>query len=295
MKKLIQILAFILKHPLAKKHPLRALYRFFSWQIIQSVFPHKRAVTLIGSTRLYMRKGLSGATGNHYTGLLEFSEMGFLLHSLREEDCFVDVGANVGVYTILASGYCGAVTIAFEPVPSTYQWLQKNIKLNRLENNVVAYNQGVSSAAGMLHFSIEYDTVNHVVSEERAGQTTKVAVNTLEHFCSMHRIPIIMKIDVEGFETEVINGLGQLLHDSQLKAIIIELNGSGGRYGYDEAALHRRLLDAGFLPYSYDPLSRDLKHLDRIGPHNTIYIRDFSFIRERIRSASTVKLFGEAF
>lgn len=295
MKKLIQIVSFIRMHPLAGKHQLKALYRFFSWQVIQTAFPHKRAVTLIGNTRLYMRKGLSGATGNYYTGLLEFSEMSFLLHTLREGDRFADVGANVGVYTLLASGYCGAVTMAFEPVPATFQWLQQNIVLNRLEQKVFAYNHGIGAAEGFLHFSTRYDTVNHVVPEERAGETTKVVVNTLEHFYRKHGIPLLMKVDVEGFETEVVKGLGPLLHDGQLKAIIIELNGSGGRYGYDEKALHQRLVDAGFVPHAYEPFARELKRLDDKGPHNTIYVRDIVFIQARIRNAAPVRIFGEAF
>jgi FkbM family methyltransferase len=295
MKKLIQIIGFIQKHPLASKHLLRAFYRFFSWQIIQSIFPHKRVVNLIGSTQFYMRKGLTGATGNYYTGLLEFSEMAFLLHSLREEDCFADVGANIGVYTLLASGYCGANTIAFEPVSTTYEWLEKNIILNRIENKVVAYNYGVGSSAGTLHFSTGYDTINHVVSEENVGHTKKVQVNTLEHFCDIHVIPLIIKVDVEGYETEVINGLGKLLHDNRLKVIIIELNGSGGRYGYDEAALHNRLLDAAFQPYSYNPFTRVLQQLDGKDLNNTIYIRDLPFIQERVNTAMPVKVFGEVF
>jgi hypothetical protein len=57
-------------------------------------------------------------TGNLYAGLHEFSEMGFLLHLLRQNDLFVDVGANLGSYTVLASAVCQARNIAFEPVPA---------------------------------------------------------------------------------------------------------------------------------------------------------------------------------
>lgn len=242
-----------------------------------------------------MRKGLTGATGNYYTGLLEFSEMAFLLHFLQENDLFADVGANVGVYTLLASGYRGATTMAFEPVPSTFEWLQHNIALNRMEEKVFAYNMGVGSSAGVLHFSTAHDTVNHVVMEENADITIKVSVNTLAYFFKLHGVPLLMKVDVEGFETEVIKGLGQFVQDGRLKAMIIELNGSGGRYGYDDAAIHQFLLQAGFSPYVYEPFARQLQQVIEKGPHNTIYIRDFAFVAERIRTALPVKVFGESF
>ena len=59
--------------------------------------------------------------------------MGFLLHVLRSEDLFVDVGANVGSYTILACSVVGARGISFEPVPSTYKRLVENMRLNHLD------------------------------------------------------------------------------------------------------------------------------------------------------------------
>lgn len=51
---------------------------------------------------------MTGATGNIYVGLHEFEDMAFLLHVLRRTDLFVDVGANIGSYTILAGGAAGA-------------------------------------------------------------------------------------------------------------------------------------------------------------------------------------------
>lgn len=47
---------------------------------------------------------MRGATGNVYVGLHEFESMGFVLHVLRSSSAFIDVGANVGAYTVLAAG-----------------------------------------------------------------------------------------------------------------------------------------------------------------------------------------------
>jgi len=81
---------------------------------------------------------MHGATGNIYVGLHEFEQMAFLLHCLRSEDIFIDVGANVGSYTVLASAAVGAKTIAFEPIESEYNGLMANIELNGIAHLVDA-------------------------------------------------------------------------------------------------------------------------------------------------------------
>ena len=49
-----------------------------------------------------------GATGNLFCGLHEIEDMGFVLHFLRSDDIFLDVGVNVGTYTVLAAGVAGS-------------------------------------------------------------------------------------------------------------------------------------------------------------------------------------------
>ena len=57
---------------------------------------------------------MTGATGNIYAGLHEFVDMAFCLHLLRSGDLFVDVGANIGSYTVLASKVAGANSVTLE-------------------------------------------------------------------------------------------------------------------------------------------------------------------------------------
>ena len=69
MHSLWKIIKFIYHHPLAGKHKIIAYYRFIYWQLTQYLFPHDKVVKFVGNTRLIVKKGLSGATGNIYTGL----------------------------------------------------------------------------------------------------------------------------------------------------------------------------------------------------------------------------------
>ena len=64
---------------------------------------------------------------------------------LRPSDLFIDIGANVGSYTILASSEINAKTIAIEPVPSTFENLIDNISINKMQEKVKALNIGLGS------------------------------------------------------------------------------------------------------------------------------------------------------
>jgi hypothetical protein len=66
--------------------------------------------------------------------------MAYVLHTLTPDDFFVDVGANVGSYTVLACAVRGAKGYCFEPVPTTYRRLLDNLRLNDLTSRVVSLN-----------------------------------------------------------------------------------------------------------------------------------------------------------
>lgn len=293
---LLNTLKFINDHPLAGRHKLKAFTRFMNWQISQALKPGKKIVPFIGNTRLSVEKGMTGATGNIYTGLHEFHDMGFLLHFLRASDWFIDVGANVGSYSILASGVVGAHSISIEPVPQTFKKLEKNIDINGIQTKVLAMNIGIASVKSSLRFSCDADTVNHVLKDQMKGHdTVEVNVNTLDGILENLPYPTLIKIDVEGFEQEVINGATKILESTILKAIIIELNGSGGRYGFDEKNIHHQLKEAGFSPFSYDPFTRTLTPLSNFGSLNTIYLREIDFIEQRLKTAKNITVFSESF
>lgn len=293
MRKFKVIFGFILGHPLGRRHPARAFARILIWQLQSRLSKELIVKKFVLGTRFYAKRRSTGVTGNIYTGLHEFFDMAFLLHYLRPGDTFLDVGANVGSYTILASGVIGAKSISLEPVPSTFSLLEKNLHLNQLQGKVAALNAGAGADASTLTFSADEDTTNHVVaSGEKPEKTITAATVTVDSLC-MDLAPVLVKIDVEGFETEVLKGMEKTLANASLSAIIIELNGSGKRYGFNEDDIHRLLLGHGFQPYHYDPFKRELFLLNTFGSHNTIYCRDIGAVEERVRSGRRVRIMGE--
>lgn len=289
MMQIFNVLKYIYNHPFNAENKMGGILKFFKWQINCLLNPYPILYTYTENARFIIKKGLAGATGNLYCGLMEYEDMAFLLHFLRSNDLFIDIGANVGAYTILASSEINAKTIAIEPVPSTFKNLMDNILINNIQEKVNALNIGLGSKNGKLKFTKSFDSVNHVATENETD-TIEVDIDTLDTILLKEQCPILLKIDVEGFETEVIKGADITLLNKFLKAIIIELNGSGQRYGYDERQIHNKLLEHGFKPYNYNPKTRQLMELETFGTHNTIYLRDMEFVEERIKSARQINI-----
>ena len=287
---LFKILKSIYNHPYNSHNKLDGIMRFIKWQINCRLNPYPIIYQFTQNSKLIIFKGLTGATGNLYCGLLEFDDMGFLLHLLRDKDLFIDIGANVGVYTILASSEVGANTIAIEPIPSTFKNLIENINVNQIQEKVKSLNIGLGSKKDIIRFTQTLDTVNHVATENEID-TINVEVEKLDTIAK-NKKPLLIKMDVEGFETDVLNGSEEVLKSKDLKAIIIELNGSGERYGYDENQIHIKLLDNGFKPYKYNPKSRKLIQIEHFGSHNTIYIRDIQFVMNRVKTSRKIIVGG---
>jgi len=105
-------------------------------------------VPWVETTSLVIETGMTGATMNFYCGLHEAADMAFVFHLLRVGDGFLDVGANVGTYTILASGAAQARTLAVEPIPATFNRLMRNIRINDLLSHVDSLCLAVGAHSG---------------------------------------------------------------------------------------------------------------------------------------------------
>lgn len=294
---LINTLGFVFQHPLVQDSKLEAAARIFRWQVASRLIKSPIVVSWVNGARLVVEKGMAGATGNVYCGLHEFNDMGFVLHFVRPGELFLDIGANVGSYTILAAGAVGAKVVAFEPIPATYRRLMDNININALSFLVEAHNIGLGAEAGILSFSQGLDAENHVLSEGEValGDCAQVPVSRLDDVLA-GRMPTMIKMDVEGFETEVIRG-GMTAFDSpSLEAVLIELNGAGSRYGFSEEDIRAGFANRGFSPCHYDPLTRSLnvvtiKEAELNG--NTLYVRDLKKVQEKLRQAPPFSVLGK--
>lgn len=292
---LFRVLRAITRHPFNRGHRLAAYRRFFSWQVRSRIARGSLEVPFVDGTRLQVRRDQFAATGSIYNGLQEFEDMGFVLHALRPDDLFVDVGANMGVYTVIAAGACGARVVAFEPGDAARAEWEGNVALNGLAGRARCLSVGVSDRATTLRFSVEKNDANHVIVEgDTETPAATIETVTLDAVLADEQ-PLVLKIDTEGWETPVIRGAAGLLRD-HVGAVIVELNGSGAPFGFSDDEPHTLLTAAGFRPFEYDPLARTFTPLPgrnrRLG--NTLYLKDAAAFAERVRMAPTHRLHGRA-
>lgn len=290
----VSTLRFIWQHPLASRRRAHAIERYVRWQLGSRLSPGPVVVDFVNDARLVVRPGMTGATGNVYAGLHELEDMAFVLHALRPSDTFVDVGANVGSYTVLAAKGVGARCVTFEPVPSALSSLRDNVLLNGVFERVELHAQAVGSAPGKVRITITQDTGNRIATHaDGADGTTEVEIVALDSVASAADACIV-KIDVEGFESEVLKGAQRLLQSPGLLAVIMETNHSASGQGRSDTAAHDAMLAAGFSPFTYAPFERRLVSLGRAykPDANTLYVRDVERAAERVRTAPAFEALG---
>jgi FkbM family methyltransferase len=221
--------------------------------------------------------------------LCEFEEMAFVMHFLRPGELFVDVGANVGAFTVLAAGVAGAEVRAFEPNPGTFEMLERNVRLNGLQERATPVRAAVGQSEGTIQMTTDLGTENYVTTGTTARNSATVKMIALDKELS-EAAPDLMKVDTEGFETEVFSGATNLLRRPQLRAMIVERGNNGVRYGFDEAVLHRQIRQCGFIPCRYDPFGRRLSRVENEALGNIIYVRDIPATDAVLRAAPAFKL-----
>lgn len=284
MKIFKQLILPLVNHPLNSKRKIHAIFSFVFWQIkLRLIQPNEVIVSFTEKSKFIVQKGRTGLTGNLYCGLHEFEDMMFLLHFLRSEDQFFDIGANVGSYSILANSHVGANTISFEPLPATVELLKNNKAINGNNGTWRIEMLALGERENSLWFTSDRDTMNQIVDESYRGNKIKVDVISLDQYCNKHKIiPILLKIDAEGFDENVIIGGENTLSNELVKALIIES---------DTQIVKTKLSIAGFEPYTYDPFARKLT-LGLNGGSNQIYIKDIDFVSYRIKNAEKVSIKG---
>ena len=282
--KIATALKFVANHPVNRGRKFRAVAEYGFIQVAARMVPGDVCVEFPNRTRLMVSPHMKGAAHFIAPRLCEFDDMAFVMHFLRPGELFADVGANVGAFTVLAAGVAGARTVSFEPSADTFDMLTRNVRLNNLTALARPVNAVVGRSAGSVQFSAGLGTENHVAAASETSDSVTVPMVTLDQELGSEPATLL-KVDVEGFETEVFGGAGSTLKNPALQAIIVEKNGCGNRYGYDEAALHAEIRAHGFHPHTYAPFARELRPLSEAEGGNIIYIRDRAAVGDRLRTA----------
>jgi FkbM family methyltransferase len=229
-----------------------------------------------------------------YTGSFEVETRSFFEAFLRPGDRFLDVGANVGLYTLLAARIVGRAghVHAFEPCTTTFARLRENVRLNRL-GNVSCHQVALSHENARAELTLAmngfdaWNSLGRPYMGEEGGSETVTTV-TLDTFVREHalvgRITAI-KIDVEGWENQVLAGAEELLAADDAPVLCLEFTEEAAQLSDSScAALYERLERLGYRMYSVGPKRDDLQpfppreHFPNV---NLLATKDLAAVRAR--------------
>ncbi|MDP9174164.1 MAG: FkbM family methyltransferase [Planctomycetota bacterium] len=215
--------------------------------------------------RLYFDSELAKWIAN---GGFEITERQFIKSYLRPGDIFVDVGANIGLFTVIAARSVGVhgKVCAFEPCVRTFARLNENVTLNN-QRNILTCNTALSDRTEtrkMITSRDGFDAWNSL-AQPFAGKSfaaEQISCITWDNFSRDHGLVghvTLMKIDVEGWELRVIEGAAESLLRDDAPDLLVEfadttadLAGSSCRELYD------RLVSFGYRMFTYNPEDREI-------------------------------------
>lgn len=194
-------------HPLGRRHPLPTIARLWAWQAWRRV--GGSAEVQLADVRLRCPSWSRMAGAWVSVGLHEPGEMMFTLRFLRPGDLFVDVGANIGIYSCLALGRAARV-LAFEPTPDARTVLHENLARNGGDYDV--RDVALADAEGTASFRSDLDSSNHLLRGAQAldAASITVQVRRLDDELGAERAALI-KVDAEGFDADVLRGGREVL------------------------------------------------------------------------------------
>ena len=220
---------------ISKYKKIRKIHDYFDSKI------QKKIITIDGIKFLGLVENIMQL---HVTNIPEIE---FCKKELKKGDTVIDVGANIGYFTLFFSKLVGekGKVIAFEPDPINFDILKKNIELNKI-TNVELVKKGVSNKNEFMRLYKSPVSGGHsLIKNEWGKEYTDIQTVTLDEYFKEQKIDVI-KIDVEGFELEVIEGGKKIFKNNKNIKIISEFGGYYHKKNNPEEIYPKLLHDSGF-------------------------------------------------
>lgn len=162
----------------------------------------------------------------------EFPILGKVLSFLSAGGVFCDIGSNVGLYAILAAKKLGEQgrVLAFEPYSQAFCHLRDNIKLNGM-TNITVFNKAVGKTHGTAQLNMGEENADSSLVRSPTGRDLgheTVNVISIDEFLRVEQLPVpqVVKIDVEGFEYSVMQGMRRTLTEPACQLVCCEVHPS---------------------------------------------------------------------
>jgi FkbM family methyltransferase len=279
-----RVLRHLVTHPATRGRPLAALYRYAAWQARKRLQGEPITIDAFDGARLRCHPDNTATSSVIYLGWPDWHEMHFLRRALRPGDGFLDIGANVGVYSVLAARCVqpGGTVHAIEADPLLAERLQENLRLNGLPPDSV-HAVAVGESTGTCRFQIDADTTGGVLLPDTPGGVD-VPLRRLDELFPSPGALTIAKLDIEGYELQALRGAEGLLRARRPRCWLIETNRASESYGTTREPLQALLADHGFRLYAIEERGNALRPIPPGGPYpeNALATADLDWLSQRI-------------
>lgn len=226
--------------------------------LFQLLWPNRSSIVEIQGSKMYVNpEGLPKGFRNTFQAYIvrngwEELTTEMFKKVVKKGDIVVDLGANIGYFSLLAARLVGSEgkVYAFEPEPRNYSLLLKNMELNGYDN-IVPVPKAVSNVSGTIRFFLHSkDTGAHTIYQPLHGErefkeSIEVQAVALDEFFKDKECPInVIKMDIEGAETAALLGMDRIISENENLKMFIEFHPPGiKRSGDSLLGFARRLLE----------------------------------------------------
>jgi len=244
----------------------RSLYESHLKPLSTRIGVHEYFRDVYWSAKLYRNQTVSQTIGdttvlfgvNNRSEFLRFRDLGGertviedLLSEVKRDDVVFDIGANVGTYTcFVAKQISAAHVVAFEPHPANLKGLRSNLRRN--DSDAVIVKKALADSGGVAELEVVSSKIGegkHSLATDNGSETIEVEMRTGDELVEAEAIPqpSIVKVDVEGAEGRVLEGLEDSLSRPACRLCYVEVHASRlPDYGDTEVGIVSTLEDCGF-------------------------------------------------
>ncbi len=285
-----RVLHDVWAHPNNRPARGRAVARALGWQVRKRALRRPIERSYLGTLRLRIHPDSgSGSNVVYFGDRYDRDEMAFVERYLRPGDGFIDAGANIGTYSLLASTCVGPLghVDAFEPVPRLAAMLRENVALNHLGDVVHVHEVALSDRDGTAEFiDLDVSSSFAVAGRDYSARSFEVCVQRLDDAVPPDRRYALGKLDVEGAEHAAFVGMATHLAERNPPVWLVELLPNQlDRLGASSDQLATLLDEAGYelATYDADEGRLELVAADDVAGNVLAIARDaLSMVRERL-------------
>src|SRR3954453_7132842 len=158
------VLEVILSHPFGRDGKRETVNQYARWMMARFAADNLVILPIISNCRLIV-PAKSNLSTTMFLQQID-KNLIFICHLIRPDEYMLDVGANIGLYGLVAASATKCRVIACEPVPKTFSLLRDNVRLNQLDDLVDLYQVAVGEKSGHVSMTIDLHGRNHVVEGE---------------------------------------------------------------------------------------------------------------------------------